>query len=74
MAEKEARGGGAFESPKKRYEKSRQRIFVNDYDRDAGHRKIHHIYEHKQHLTLTSIQQVLIADGLYYGGRTLLSK
>ena len=61
-------------SPKKRYEKSRQRVVADDFDRDAIRRKIHRMYEEKKHLTLTVIRQILRADDLFSGGQTSLAK
>lgn len=67
-------GEVTFESPKKRYEKSRQRIFVDSFDRDAIRRKIHRMHEEKKHLTLDVIRQALRTDGLFPGGRSTLAK
>ena len=61
-------------SPKKRYEKPRQRVFADDFDRDAIRRNIHRMYEEKRHLTLTIILEALREDDLFSGGRTSLAK
>ena len=74
LAEKQSSFLGAFKSPIKRYKQSRERIFVDDFDRDAIRRKIHRMYEDKQHLTLAIIRQALRTDGLFFGGKTSLSK
>ena len=63
-----------FEAPHKRYDQSRRRIFVDDFDRDAIRRKIHHLYEEKKHLTLDVIHQVLEECDLFNGGRSSLAK
>ena len=61
-------------SPKDRYEKSRQIICVDDFDRDAICRKIHRMYEERKHLTLTIILYALKEDDLFSGGRSSLAK
>ena len=66
--------GASFESPKKRYEKSRQRIVTDDFDRAAIRRKIHQLYEERKHLTLKVICSILKADGLFSGERSTLAK
>ena len=58
--------GASFESPMKRYEKSRQRIVTDDFDRAAIHQKIHQLYEERKHLTLEVICSILKADGLFF--------
>ncbi len=62
-----------FESPQKRYDQSRQRIVVDDFDRDAIRRKIHHLYEQKQHFTLNVILEILQEGELFHGGRSSLA-
>ena len=66
--------GASFESPKKRYEKSRQRIVTDDFDRAAICRKIYQLYEERKHLTLKVICSILKADGLFSGERSTLAK
>ena len=66
--------GASFQSPKKRYEKSRKRIVADDFDRAAIRRKIHQLYEEKKHLTLRVICSILKADALFSGERSSLAK
>ena len=61
-------------SPKKCYEKPRQKVFADDFDRDAIHRNIHRMYDEKRHLTLTIILEALREDDLFSGGCTSLAK
>ncbi len=59
ISDKAANPTTTFESPQKRYDQSRQRILVDDFDRDAIRRKIHHLYEQKPNFTLYSIHEIL---------------
>ena len=68
LSQKIASATHTFESPQKRYDQSRQRIFVDDFDRHAIRRKIHRLYEEKKHLTLNVIHQVLEEDDLFMVG------
>ena len=44
-----------FESPTKRYMKSRKIIAPDDFDKDAIQRRIYQIYEKKEHVTLSKL-------------------
>ena len=74
VAQKIASDGAAFESPKKRYDKTRERVFVDDFDRDAIWWEIHRMHEEKKHVTLVSVCKALRDDGLFSGGRSSLGK
>ncbi len=73
VSEKFASATPSFESPQKRYVESRQRILVDDFDRDAIRRKIHHLYEEKKHLSLNVIHEILKEADLFLAGRSSLA-
>ncbi len=73
ISDKAANPTTTFESPQKRYDQSRQRILVDDFDRDAIRRKIHLLYEQKQNFTLYSIHEILQDADLFHGGRSSLA-
>ena len=64
--EKVDTGGAAFTSPTKRYSVSR-RLLVDDFDREAIRRKIYHLYQTKQHVTLSKLLVELKEDNLFRG-------
>ena len=69
--EKVDTGGAAFTSSAKRYSVSR-RLLVDDFDREAIRRKIYHLYQTKQHVTLSKLLVVLKEDNLFRGQRSTL--
>ena len=51
----ENKANDKFESPTKRYMKSRKIIAPDDFDKDAIRRRIYQIYEKKEHVTLSKL-------------------
>ena len=49
------RNEGNYRSPKQRYESSRERIIVDDFDRAAIRRTIHSFFARKEYPTLTKV-------------------
>ena len=70
--EKADTGGATFSTPTKRYRSSR-RLLVDDFDREAIRRKIYHLYQAKQHVTLTKLLLLLKRDNLFRGQRSTLN-
>ena len=70
--EKVDTGGAAFSTPTKRYRFSR-RLLVDDFDREAIRRKIYHLYQAKEHVTLTKLLLLLKRDNLFHGQRSTLN-
>ena len=69
--EKADTGGAAFSTPTKRYRHSR-RLLVDDFDREAIRRKIYHLYQAKEHVTLNKLLLVLKEDNIFNGQRSTL--
>ena len=70
--EKVDTGGAAFSTPTKRYRFSR-RLLVDDFDREAIRRKIYHLYQAKEHVTLTKLLLLLKRYNLFDGQRSTLN-
>ena len=64
-------GGAVFSTPTKRYRVSR-RLLVDDFDREAIRRRIYHLYQMKEHVTLAKLLVVLKEDNLFRGQRSTL--
>ena len=64
-------GGAVFSTPTKRYRVSR-RLLVDDFDHEAIRRRIYHIYQAKEHVTLAKLVVVLKEDNLFCGQRSTL--
>ena len=69
--EKAGPGGAAFSTPTKKYRFSR-RLLVDDFDREAIRRRIYHLYQAKEHVTLAKLLVVLKEDNLFRGQRSTL--
>ena len=52
--------------PTKRYKVLRH-LLVNDFDCEAIRRKIYHLYQNKEHMTLSKLLVVLKEDNLFHG-------
>ena len=63
-----------FDSPVKRYVKSRKSICVDDFDVAAIRRTVHEFYNRKEYPTMTKLLAVLKEKELFSGGRTTLWK
>ena len=57
---KEFRSEGEFETPTKRYKRSRVRINLDDFSTDIIRREIHAAYTRKEYPTLDSLQKKLL--------------
>ena len=57
---KEFQSEGEFETPKKRYKRSRVRINLDDFSTDIIRREIHAAYTRKEYPTLDSLQKKLL--------------
>ena len=57
--------------PTKRYKVSR-RLLVDDFYCEAIRRKIYHLYQTKEHMTLLKLLVVLKEDNLFHGQRLTL--
>ena len=68
--EKAHTGGAAFSTPTKRYRVSR-RLLLDDFDCEAIRRRIYHLYQAKEHVTLAKLL-VLKEDNLFRGQRSTL--
>ena len=71
---KEFQSKGEFETPKKRYKRSRVRINLDDFSTDIIRREIHAAYTRKEYPTLDSLQKKLLDKQVIYGGRSTLHK
>ena len=69
--EKVDTGGAAFSTPTKRYRVSRC-LLVDDFDCEAIRRKIYHLYQAKEHVTLTKLLLELKRDNIFRGQRSTL--
>ena len=69
--EKADPGGAAFSTPTKRYRFSRP-LLVDDFDHEAIRRRIYHLYQAKEHVTLAKLFVVLKEDSLFHGQRSTL--
>ena len=63
-------GPKKFESPVKRYVKSRKSICVDDFDVVAMRRTVHEFYNQKEYPTITKLLAVLRERELFSGGWT----
>ena len=70
--EKVDTGGTTFSTPTKRYRSSRC-LLVDDFDRKAIRRKIYHLYQAKEHVTLTKLLLLLKRDNLFHSQRSTLN-
>ena len=70
--EKVDTGGATFSTPTKRYRSSR-RLLVDDFVREAIRRKIYHLYQAKEHVTLTKLLLLLKRNNLFRGQRSTLN-
>ena len=71
---KESREKDKFETPPKRYRRSRIRINVDDFDTKAIQREVHAAYERKEYPTLNSLLKTVREKGVFRGGRSTLHK
>ena len=71
---KEYRGQGKFESPAKRFKKSRVRINPDEFDRAAIRRTIHDFYSSKEYPTLDKLLTKLHDKNIFHGGRSTRAK
>ena len=69
--EKADPGGAAFSTPTKKYRFSRP-LLVDDFDHEAIRRRIYHLYQAKEHVTLAKLLVVLKEDNLFCGQRSTL--
>ena len=74
LAEKRSLGDGKFESPRKRYKKSRIRVDPDDFDVSAIRRTVHQFYDQRTYPTLCKLHSLLKERGLFSAGRTSLWK
>ena len=65
---------GLPSSPEKRYEESRVRVVVDDYNVDAIRKEVHAFYARKEYPTLDSLLGVVRSKALFSGSRTTLWK
>ena len=70
--EKVDTGGAAFSTPTKRYRVSRC-LLVDDFDCEAIRQKIYHLYQAKEHVTLTKLLLELKRDNIFRSQRSILS-
>ena len=68
----QAKCGGIFKTPTKRYTSSRTRINIDDFDRQAIRRVVHGFYERHEYPTLQSLLAELKSRQLFAGGRSTL--
>ena len=69
--EKVDTGRAAFSTPTKRYRVSRL-LLVDDLDCEAIRQKIYHLYQAKEHVTLTKLLLELKRDNIFRGQRSIL--
>ena len=63
-----------FETPKKRYCRTRVRVNLDDFDVRAIRREIHSFYTRKVYPNLTSLLKILRDKGVFQAGRSTLYK
>ena len=74
LKEKDKIGDRQFKSPKKRYNKSRVIVSLDDFDVAAIRRSVHEFYDRKEYPTITKLLSVLKDKELFCAGRTTLWK
>ena len=65
---------GVFASPKRRYQVSRDRIMVDQFDRAAIRNTIHDFFVRKEYPTISKVLTEVHDKGIFMGGRTSLRK
>ena len=63
---KEKKEKGTFESPAKRYKRSRKEV-VDDYDEEGIRKAIYAMYDRKEHITLNKLLKIVREDQLFFG-------
>ena len=66
LKEKDKIGDRKFKSPKKRYNKSRVIVSVDDFDVAAIRRTVHEFYDCKEYPTITKLLSMLKDKELFY--------
>ena len=69
--EKDDPGGAVYSTPTKTYRFSR-RLIVDDFDHEAIRRRIYHLYQAKEHVTLAKLLLILKEDNLFRNQRSTL--
>ena len=65
---------GVFASPKRRYQASRERIMVDQFDQAAIRNTIHDFFVRKEYPTISKVLTEVHNKGIFMGGRTSLRK
>ena len=69
---KEKKEKGTFESPAKRYKRSRKEVV--DYDEEGIRKAIYAMYDRKEHITLNKLLKIVREGQLFFGQRTKLAE